>query len=141
MAPIRSIPKRLSGRRPTPFWIPVLLLVPGILIVPPAFGVDSRKVEKMIEDSLPAKEQALSAEKRKQALDAGKTVYQKFCVHCHGPRGRGNGTATPYLSPQPRDLSSGIFKFHSTQNTALPVDEDLARTIRRGCGDSRYVKM
>jgi len=132
MAPTHPIPKRLSGRRSTLFWIPVLLLVPGILAVPPAFAVDSRKVEKMIEDSLPEKEQALSAEKRKQVLDAGKTVYQKFCVHCHGPRGRGNGTATPYLSPQPRDLSSGVFKFHSTQNNALPVDEDLARTIRQG---------
>ena len=121
MTPTHPIPKRLSGRRPNSFWIPVLLLIPGILTVPPALAVDSRKVEKMIEDSLPEQEQALSAEKRKQVLDAGKTVYQKFCVHCHGPRGRGNGTATPYLSPQPRDLSSGIFKFHSTQNNALPV--------------------
>ena len=132
MAPTHPIPKRLSGRRPTLFWIPVILLVPGILTIPAAFAVDSRKVEKMIEDSLPEQEQARSAEKRKQALNAGKRVYRKFCVHCHGPRGRGNGTATPYLSPQPRDLSSGIFKFHSTQNNALPVDEDLARTIRRG---------
>ncbi len=61
MTPAQPIPKRLSGRRSTPFWIPVLLLVSGILAVPPAFAVDSRKVEKMIEDALPEKEQALSA--------------------------------------------------------------------------------
>ncbi len=115
-----------------------LLFMSGLLFflettgIHQAWAVDSRKVEKMIEDSLPEKEQALSDEKRKRLLQDGKAIYQKFCVHCHGPKGRGNGDTTHYLSPKPRDLRSGIFKFHSTQNNALPVDDDLARTIRQG---------
>ena len=125
------IPNRLLDVRRTAILVTGMLLFCGIT-APPAWAVDSRKIEKMIEDSLPEKEQALSAEKRKQLLDTGKTVYLKFCVHCHGPKGKGDGDATHYLSPLPRDLSSGIFKFHSTQNNALPVDEDLARTIRQG---------
>ena len=56
-----------------------LLFFPGNTAVNPAWAVDSRKVEKMIEDSLPAKEQALSAEKRNEILEAGKAFYRKFC--------------------------------------------------------------
>ena len=128
----RHIPNRLWLWLRTPLLLSCLLFFTGIAAVNLAWAVDSRKVEKMIEDSLPENEQALSAEKRKQLLKSGETIYRKFCVHCHGPQGRGDGAATPYLSPQPRDLRSGIFKFHSTQNNALPVDEDLARTIRQG---------
>ena len=126
------IPNRFLGWVRTPLFIASLLLISAIVVVHTAWAVDSRKVEKMIEDSLPETERALSAEKRKQLLESGKGVYQKFCVHCHGPKGQGDGNATPYLSPQPRNLRSGIFKFHSTQNNALPVDEDLVRTIRQG---------
>jgi cytochrome c553 len=123
------IPNRFLGWVRTPLFIASLLLISAIVVVHTAWAVDSRKVEKMIEDSLPETEQALSAEKRKQLLESGKGVYQKFCVHCHGPKGQGDGNATPYLSPQPRNLRSGIFKFHSTQNNALPRNRAICGRV------------
>ena len=115
-------------RRITPVWLTALAVLSGSS----AWAVDSRKVEEMIEDSLPAKQQALSAEQRQKVLASGEQLYRKFCIHCHGTQGEGNGKAAPYLAPRPRDLRSGIFKFHSTQSNALPVDADLIHTLREG---------
>lgn len=95
-------------------------------------AVESRKVEKMIEATLPEEEQKAAAREKQKTLDEGKRLYNRFCFHCHGRNGRGDGLASHYLFPAPRDLSRGIFKFHSTQSNSLPMDEDLSRTIRRG---------
>ena len=38
----------------------------------------------------------------------GKHHYQTFCVHCHGPKGQGNGTITD-VYPQPPDLTDPLY--------------------------------
>jgi mono/diheme cytochrome c family protein len=80
-------------------------------------------------------------------LAAGSVLYRKFCLHCHGLVGDGNGSTAgpidaPFLTPRPRDFRQGTFKFRSTavkqsdgtlsSETARPSRADLAKTIRNG---------
>jgi mono/diheme cytochrome c family protein len=62
----------------------------------------------------------------------GRFVFEKNCVPCHGARGDGTGELGTNSIPRPRDFTTGVFKFRSTPSGALPVDDDLAATIRRG---------
>ena len=64
--------------------------------------------------------------------EAGRAVYDQKCAQCHGPDGAGDGIATPYVRPAPRDFTGGIFKFRSTQSGELPTTEDIRRSIREG---------
>lgn len=66
------------------------------------------------------------------ALDPGRAVYDQHCAACHGVTGAGDGPASVWLYPRPRDFSAGLFKIKSTPDLALPSDEDLARSIERG---------
>jgi DMSO reductase family type II enzyme heme b subunit len=75
----------------------------------------------------PAAEQVISSE-----LRAGKAVYDQHCAACHGVNGDGNGPATVWLFPKPRNFQSGLFKIQSTPAGSLPTDEDLFQTITRG---------
>ncbi len=63
---------------------------------------------------------------------AGKALYEKYCVQCHGERGDGRGIAAPRMKPRPRDFTSGKFKIRTTPSGALPTRADLARIIRVG---------
>ncbi len=65
-------------------------------------------------------------------LQLGKGVYTKYCQQCHGVSGDGNGPAAAYLIPRPRDYRKGTFKFTSTAYGAMPLREDLVRTVKRG---------
>lgn len=62
----------------------------------------------------------------------GERLYQNWCVGCHGPEGLGDGPATAYLDPLPRNLQAGRFKFRSTPSGELPTRDDLVRTLTRG---------
>ena len=62
----------------------------------------------------------------------GAIVYDRYCVGCHGAQGDGRGPAAPVLITQPRDFTSGVFKFRTTPSGALPTDDDLFRVITRG---------
>ena len=75
------------------------------------------------------------SERDKQALiPAGKRVYQRRCIGCHGVKGDGQGPAARFFAVKPRDFTSGIFKFRSTGGGAntLPSDQDLFITISHG---------
>jgi len=65
-------------------------------------------------------------------LAAGKAVYDQHCTACHGENGDGNGPASVWLFPRPRNFSAGQFKIKSTPGIALPTDDDLFRTLTRG---------
>jgi len=75
-----------------------------------------------------------------QVLKLGKTVYNRRCAFCHGPKGDGNGMAEfVYKKTKgkvwkiyPRDLTLGVFRFRSTPTGSLPTDEDLMRIIENG---------
>lgn len=69
---------------------------------------------------------------RLNLLQRGKLVYEKYCIGCHGEYGDGNGPASVRLLTKPRDFTSGIFKFRSTDSSSLPLETDLYRTITRG---------
>ncbi|MBI4384582.1 MAG: c-type cytochrome [Nitrospinae bacterium] len=125
---------RSPGRRffgPAPFWVLAVFCASSVW-VRAGSAAESRKIEKMIDAAQPEEQRASSARERQKVLDEGKALFQRFCVHCHGPGGKGDGPASRYLYPRPRDLGLGIFKFHSTQPGALPTEEDIARTVKRG---------
>ncbi len=65
-------------------------------------------------------------------IAAGKQVYERRCVPCHGVKGDGNGWAATFLYRQrPRNFTLGEFKFRLTKGP-LATDADLLRTISRG---------
>jgi DMSO reductase family type II enzyme heme b subunit len=63
---------------------------------------------------------------------AGKENYEKYCAQCHGAEGDGNGVATPFFDPVPRDFTSASYKIRSTESGELPTDADLVNVIREG---------
>jgi cytochrome c oxidase cbb3-type subunit I/II len=65
-------------------------------------------------------------------LNHGKVAYAKHCSGCHGLSGKGDGPASIWLTPRPRDFSSGIFKFRSTELGMMPTDKDLLAILDRG---------
>ncbi len=74
----------------------------------------------------------LSAQPTISASPAGRAVYDQHCAACHGTSGDGNGPASVWLYPKPRNFSAGQFKIKSTPGQALPTDADLMQSVTRG---------
>jgi mono/diheme cytochrome c family protein len=66
-----------------------------------------------------------------ELIALGKETYQRQCVACHGPDGRGDGEAAYLLYPKPRDFVAARFALVSTWER-VPTDRDLFNTISRG---------
>ncbi len=79
-------------------------------------------------DEIPSKKLSSTPE----VVEAGKKVYERWCLPCHGVKGAGDGPAADVMDPRPRDFTRGLFKLRTTQFNELPTDEDLFRTISRG---------
>jgi cbb3-type cytochrome c oxidase subunit III len=62
----------------------------------------------------------------------GEAVYAKYCSQCHGENGDGQGIATRFLKPEPRDFTSGMYKVRSTETGNLPTDADLEHVVKVG---------
>jgi mono/diheme cytochrome c family protein len=75
---------------------------------------------------------AHATEGARDARLRGREVFDTYCAGCHGVAGDGKGPAAQMLIVKPRDFTSGVFKFRSTPNGALPTDADLLRTITNG---------
>jgi mono/diheme cytochrome c family protein len=66
-------------------------------------------------------------------VNLGRQVYYRRCVGCHGVKGDGNGVSARFLNPRPRNFTTGIFKFRSTEGVnSLPSDQDLFITVTHG---------
>lgn len=69
------------------------------------------------------------------AVEHGKAVYKRRCIGCHGEKGDGNGPAPSSVMfgiAQPRDFTSGVYKFRTTPTGSVPLDSDIYRTITLG---------
>ncbi|MBI4816085.1 MAG: c-type cytochrome [Deltaproteobacteria bacterium] len=66
------------------------------------------------------------------AVARGERAFRSHCVTCHGVTGRGDGPSARWLSPRPRDLVRGEFKWRTTPTGEMPTDRDLLRTIDEG---------
>jgi len=62
----------------------------------------------------------------------GKAIYDAHCTPCHGVTGKGDGPASALLNPRPRNFTSGMLKFRSTESGSLPADDDLTSTVKNG---------
>ncbi|MEK7285699.1 MAG: c-type cytochrome [Nitrospirota bacterium] len=65
-------------------------------------------------------------------IEAGKAVYFRKCVWCHGPEGAGDGGSARRLATKPRNFNQGTFKIRHTASGELPTDEDLFLTVTHG---------
>lgn len=63
---------------------------------------------------------------------AGRYVYQRNCLVCHGQWGDGKGEMAAGMLPTPRKFTTAVFKYRSTPPGFLPSDADLIRTIQNG---------
>ncbi len=67
------------------------------------------------------------------ALQRGRNLYLRHCMHCHGVSGDGAGPTAQYFKVKPRDYRQGIIKFTSTKaSIPRPSREDLFRIIKLG---------
>ena len=66
-----------------------------------------------------------------QVLARGESVYRQRCVLCHGDAGDGQGPIGRRLTPPPRDLRKGEYKFAPNPN-ALPDDAYFHRILIEG---------
>jgi len=65
-------------------------------------------------------------------LNTGARVYEMRCASCHGGDGSGKGSGGQALAEPPRDFRAADFRYKTTEGDALPIDADLALTIREG---------
>jgi mono/diheme cytochrome c family protein len=62
----------------------------------------------------------------------GWSLYDRYCLACHGANGDGRGPAAPYTSGAPRAFSEGAYAWRSTPVGQPPTDDDLRMTLRFG---------
>jgi mono/diheme cytochrome c family protein len=65
-----------------------------------------------------------AAEPSHSGTETGKRLYERHCMDCHGPQGRGDGVKAPFLSPRPGNLVSAA--------TSAKSDKDLLKIIANG---------
>ena len=64
---------------------------------------------------------------------SGQRTYETYCIGCHGAEGQGNGEASEFLNPKPRNFVNGDYKyFHFGEPGPFPSDESLKITVRNG---------
>ncbi|MDH4248367.1 MAG: c-type cytochrome [Deltaproteobacteria bacterium] len=98
----------------------------------PAASARAQQTPQTVEQRLAALESRVVRAEQQQLLELGHQIYEVACMSCHGSNGDGRGPSAKWLNPKPRNFSMGLFKWRSTPYGALPTDEDLERTVRRG---------
>ncbi|MBI3609694.1 MAG: c-type cytochrome [Nitrospirae bacterium] len=107
----------------------ILLLV--WMMVHPSLGV-AGELDASTGPSAPDEVPSKKLNATPEGIEAGKKIYERRCLPCHGVNGAGDGPAADVMDPRPRDFTRGLFKLRSTAFNELPTDEDLYRTISRG---------
>jgi len=64
--------------------------------------------------------------------EAGRKVYNKFCVGCHGENGDGKTLAAEFFKDKPPNFHTAVFRWKSTPEGCLPTDEDLLHVLNWG---------
>ncbi len=64
--------------------------------------------------------------------NAGATVYNTYCVTCHGTKGKGDGVAAAALNPKPADFAIGAFKYDADGNGAPGDIDDIKAVVHDG---------
>ncbi len=64
--------------------------------------------------------------------EAGKKLYDAKCAQCHGYDGDAQSVGREFFRPQPRNFTTGIYKFRTTPNGQLPSHADIKRSIKLG---------
>jgi cytochrome c oxidase cbb3-type subunit 2 len=95
-------------------FLPTLLLIFGIVVVHGSGCKQARVAQAETHITL------------------GKRIYLENCAACHGQRGDGKGPEADRLKTKPRDFTTGVYKYRSTDSGSLPLDQDIFRTISRG---------
>ncbi len=115
------------------FLLFVFIVLVGMLIPRKAMKGDESQASDRAKQILPASV-AIGEDynQRGQLIERGRVVYNRYCAGCHGIEGDGNGPATERLLVKPRNFLTGAYKFRSTRDLQLPLEEDLHRTITRG---------
>jgi len=104
-------------------------VVLAVLIAVPMTGISQdSSLEETVEE-LQTKVDRLSS---RAEMERGRKLYFSACAPCHGVQGDGKGPAARGFDPAPRNFRLGAYKFRTTVSGALPLDEDLERTIREG---------
>lgn len=67
-----------------------------------------------------------------KAIEEGQKLYQKFCRHCHGARGLGDGPLAP-TNPSPANLTDATWDHGSS-------DGDIFNVIWNGAGPNSEMK-
>ena len=80
----------------------------------------------------PAEAPAADATTAAAASGAGATVYQTYCVTCHGATGKGDGVAAASLNPKPADFSAGAFKYDANGDGTKGDVEDIKAIVHDG---------
>jgi cytochrome c oxidase cbb3-type subunit 3 len=114
-----------------------LLIACGGPVEEPAEAPPEAAVEAPAEEAAPAPEAAPEAAPDEAAAPAaavgvalgdaakGKTIYDTYCVACHGATGKGDGAAASTLTTKPADHSDG-----NVMN--VMTNEDLFKAIKEG---------
>ncbi len=63
---------------------------------------------------------------------AGWSLYDRYCLACHGAKGDGRGPAAPFAWGDPRDFTRGAYEWRTTSFGQPPTDDDLRLAIRYG---------
>jgi len=100
----------------------------ALIIVPMAGVSQDSSLEETVEE-LQSKVNLLTS---RAEMQRGRELYFRACAPCHGVQGDGKGPAARGFDPAPRNFRRGAYKFRTTVSGALPLDEDLERTIREG---------
>lgn len=64
--------------------------------------------------------------------EQGRALFGRECSACHGTMGAGDGPASAFLDPRPRDFTKKTFKFRTTESGKPPLTEDVLATLERG---------